>query len=276
MALEPIARAPFKVILFGEYGVLSGSKCIAFSINRYGYLYMEEAETSGVVAVDKTGNELSLDERLGCKVPGFDAEIVLEASFGCGLGSSAVMSLLLSYAVHGSSSSELLSRAHAFEDIFHGRASGVDVLTSYTGGLICFQSGHAERLPLMHLKKYKILVYDSKASKDTKHAIESSRLTGDTKRKIAEVASEAYNLLCRPFELSELYQLFRRNQELLEELGVCTKELKNEVLRMRGLGIECKITGSGCGGHLVTVVDLRDKYPGWEEVEVDEAGFRVL
>jgi mevalonate kinase len=271
---KELARTPFKVILFGEYAVLSGGRCIAFSINKHGHLYAPGPGISRAVARDRRGREMDLSAKLGC---GACAEIVLEAPFGCGLGSSAVISLLLSYASSGPLlPSEILRGAHAFEDVFHGKASGVDALTSYTGGLVSFQNGRLERLSPEHLKRYKVLIYDSKTSKDTKDSIRACRSTEDIRQGISEIAEEAHNLLGTSFELSDLYKLFRRNQDLLEELGICTQELRREVLRMRALGIEAKITGGGCGGHLVTVVERGEEHPGWEEVEISEVGFEIL
>lgn len=267
-----LARSPLKVILFGEHAVLSGGRSLAVAIELYAHLEMVPSPAPEAVVSDATGCHVDLATKHGCVIPGFRTNILLEAPLGCGLGTSAAISLLLSHA-EGAGLQDMLERAHAIEDIFHGRSSGVDVSACYTGGLISFRNGLVERLPLLHLARFKILVFSSGIPKDTAEAVRLGGHRKELHRQISEVSEEAYWLLQREFALPEIHRLIRRSQDLLDELGVCPDAMRRVVSRMRQIGIEAKITGAGCGGHLVTVVEKDREVPGWRQVSVDSQGF---
>lgn len=268
------ARSPLKLILFGEHGVLSGGRCLAIAIDRYGHLEINEAPVGEVVVRDVDDNTVCLGD-LGHVVPGLSVNVSLEAPFGCGLGTSGAVSLLLSHSRNHQTTEELLMEAHRIENVFHGRSSGVDILTCHTGGLISFKNMVVERLPVCYLSKFKILIFDSKIPKNTSAAIGVGKARTDLYTEIADVAEEAYRLLQSSFTLEEVYILIRRNQELLDKLGVCPDEMRREIHRMRAMGMEAKITGSGCGGCLMTIVDKATEIPGWTPVSIDLHGFHA-
>ncbi|ADM12308.1 mevalonate kinase [Encephalitozoon intestinalis ATCC 50506] len=269
-----LARSPLKVILFGEHGVLSGARCLAISIKIYGYLAMKPSPRDKAVVIDGEGNYIDLIEKYKCSIPGSDAILFLEASLGCGLGTSAAVSLLLSYG--RVQDSKMTREALAIENMFHGKASGVDVLACYTGGLISFKQGNVQKLSTRHLSRFKILIFNSRIPKNTQSAIQVGELKKELYDEIGKISEEAYWLLQREFTLEELYKLIRKSQDLLDELGVCPREMREVVRRMRDIGVEVKITGAGCGGHLVTVVNKDLEIPGWTPVSIDLQGFYIF
>lgn len=269
-----LARSPLKVILFGEHGVLSGGRCLAVAVDIYGYLTMKPSKKNEIIVIDAEGNHIDLIGKCKHTVPGFSKILSLEAPLGCGLGTSAAISLLLSYGKPHNP--DILKEALEIENIFHGKASGVDVMTCYTGGLISFKKGTVQKLPIHHLSQFKILIFNTKIPKNTEAAIKLGKHKKELYDGIGKVSEEAYKLLQRDFTLQELYKLIRKNQDLLEELGVCPKEIKDIVDKMREIGIEAKITGAGCGGHLVTVVKKEQEIPGWSSVSIDLEGFHAF
>lgn len=272
MVEDAIARSPLKLILFGEHAVMSGARCIAVAVTRYGYLKMHTSSRGGIIVSDASGRQTDL-RSIGYDIPGSEIEILLEAPLGCGMGTSAAISLLLSYAREGA---DMLDNAHEIEDVFHGMSSGVDVSTCHAGGLVSFRRRMVKRLPIRYIERFKIIFFDSKIPKNTAAAIKVGEHKKELYSEIAKVTEEAYKLLQRDFTLQELYKLIRRNQELLDGLGVCPPEMGKEVLRMRGLGVEAKVTGSGCGGCLVSVVNRDEEFSGWVSVSIDQQGFCIL
>lgn len=264
-----LARSPLKLILFGEHSVMSGGGCIAVAVNRYACLAMHASE--GLSATDSNGCILDLNA-LG--IPVTDMHISLDAPLGCGLGTSAAMSLLASYGLRRTVDG-LLEDACRLENVFHGRSSGVDVSVCHTGGLISFRNRQIERLPTCFLDRFKIMFFNSGIPRSTAAAIRVAETRGELLRRIDSIAEEAHALLGREFALPALHSLIRRNQEILEDLGVCPEEMRQEVCRLRRLGIESKITGAGCGGCLVTVVERDCDLPGWTAVSIDSTGFQT-
>lgn len=272
MRISKVARSPLKIILFGEHSVVAGGRCLAVAICKYGYLEAFESPESKITVLDSKNNKADL-EGLVHFTPGMNINIVLETPLGCGLGTSGAISLLLSYTRQSRITEDTLDQAHAIEDVFHGRSSGVDVSTCYTGGLVSFKRKQIEKLPTCYIEQFKIMFFDSRIPKNTAMAIKIGGAKEELYSKIEEVAEEAYELLKRRFTLHELYKLIRKNQNLLDELGVCPDAMRKEIYRLRGMGIEAKVTGGGCGGCLVTLVEKTRELPGWTSVPIDRQGF---
>jgi mevalonate kinase len=208
----------------------------------------------------------------------YDLFIVLDIPLGCGLGSSAVISVLFAgFQDWSSKIGTVLDKAMEYDGVFHGISSGVDVYVSFNGGLIKFRNKHGEKLQTEFLRKYKILIYDSKLPKKTSSVVKHS--VHDKKRiyaEIEDVAIKAHGVITRDFELRELYPLIRRNQDLLEELGVCPEKMKHEIIGLRRMGIEAKVTGAGGGGHMFTIVEKDKCLKGWTEVQIDSIGLKFI
>lgn len=284
-------KYPLKLILFGEHSVLRNGKGIVLAINKFGKSQIKQ-NAKGILIIDKDKNIVDLsyfinnDELL---------EIYLDCRIGCGLGSSAAVSLILAdYFIKNKNllnnnykylfniknkivelgnndynkSDTLLDVALEIENIFHGKSSGIDVTASYISGLLCYQNYKYYKMNSNYLLKYKILIYDSKIQKCTKNTVNNAQNKTGIYEKIMEISEKAEKLLQSHFYLADIYTLIRQNQELLEELGIVPEEMKNEIRKLRSVGIESKITGAGNGGHLFTVVDKNMKIDGWEEVTI--------
>lgn len=322
---------PSKLILFGEYSVLEGGICLSVAINKRSTLYEGKNE------IVTTGGEI-------VDIKQDSGYIELGVPIGSGLGSSAVLSILLNCY-----KKNVLESAHEMENNFHGNASGVDVSTCFFGGFLLFKSeklirNSNEKEPIKdineskyqlkdkivdqfkdendkyqkmedydennyifgeiftkkiifgdnvhlikkinpkYIQKYQILIFDSKIKKDTQHAIKklnsnSNENNNFQNKKKSEIIQEiikntenALQVLNREFLLNEIYPLIRNNQDLLEELGICPVEMKEEIIKLRSMGYESKITGAGFGGHLYTIVPRGVNIENWVPVEIEEDG----
>ncbi|WUR03010.1 mevalonate kinase (MVK) [Vairimorpha necatrix] len=289
-----VATSPLKLILFGEHSVLMGGRCISLCINKYCNLYLPEDFVNlpdiKILIKDMTNSKfiLSLDDNLKIesKDQKHNAMIKINCHLGCGLGSSAAISTLTSTSLYlkkfstflnlSLHSEKIFTQSNLIEDFFHGKSSGVDVATIKHGGMISFKEKEVEKMSTEYINNYKILIFNSKIPKDTKKIIKQV-LNNKEKNyeKLKEISEEAYELLKKNFKLVDLYKLIRRAEDVLEDLGIVPEIMKKEVKKLRSLGIESKITGAGNGGHLFTVVEKNISVENWEEILIDEIGFKI-
>ncbi|KAM0688420.1 hypothetical protein COBT_000322 [Conglomerata obtusa] len=164
----------------------------------------------------------------------------------------------------------ILNTALQIENKFHDKSSGVDVTASFVTGMIAYKNYSYVKMNSMHLREYKILIYDSKIMKNTGNIISKMIYNEKIYDELNLISEEIILLFQRRFKLTELYYYIRKNQDLLEELGIVPESMKNIVKNLRLRGIESKITGAGFGGHLFTVVDKNEIIAGWEEVSIYE------
>ncbi|KAK1350952.1 hypothetical protein CWI38_1273p0010 [Hamiltosporidium tvaerminnensis] len=293
--------APAKLILFGEYAVLKGSLCIVAAINKKGYAEIRNG-TGTITCTDINGRECNMKEITGEILPKNDISIFLNLRFGCGLGSSAVISVLLSSGKYLSEKydlnkenfisqniteenkcnkafeieeKEVFENSIFIENIFHGKSSGVDVAACFYGGLLCFKDKEIEKVDSKYLKRYKILIFDSKITRNVANVVKKCPVNINKDlilEEMSQISDKAARIISREFLLPEIYPLIRRNQELLEILGACPESMKNELLKIRKRGVEGKITGAGHGGHLFTIVENNISFEGWEEVKIVDDG----
>ncbi|EQB60766.1 mevalonate kinase [Vairimorpha apis BRL 01] len=277
--MKKIARCPHKLILFGEHSVLNNSKCIALCINKYGELFISSEKVSNILVKDLKNQGFVFSVNKLKKHPlsdNFDSIIKLNYHLGCGLGSSAVISLLSSVALYYNSKQNwelIYKKADEIEDYFHFKSSGVDIATIKTGGLISFQSKNIEHIDPQFLINFDIIIYNSNISKDTgKTILMDLNEKENNYIKLGKLAEEAYNLIKYGFKLKDFYDLVKQAQKVLEDLGVVPDIMKKEVRKMREKGIECKLTGAGNGGHLFTLVERGMIFENWERVNIDLVG----
>lgn len=281
---------PLKLILFGEHSVLEGGSCLSISIKKYCEI-IELKKSFFVKIIDQNNNfyYISIESENPIEINNhteFEYSIIkVNSYFGCGLGTSASISLLLAYIklnnikinekINIINTHLILKQALAYEKFFHYKSSGVDVYSCFYGGLISFQNDKIDKLDLNHIEKYKILLYDSKISKKTSDIVQREMKNKKLNiEKLAEISKKANELIKNGFELKEMYKLIREAQDTLEDLELVPIEIQKEVRRLRNKGIESKMSGAGFGGHLFTFVQRDVEIDGWLEIEIERCGFR--
>lgn len=273
---------------------MHGGSCISVSIKKHGTCRIQKGD-GRIYTVDSNNEVYELNKKLNMKIPGHDLGITLEAPLGSGLGTSAATSILVSAAIAADeyeysninfekeelneAQSNIHGRAHLLDEVLNGKTSSADVMVSYFGGLFFFKGGFLRRINPEGILEYKIMIYNSKIKRNTKNiaaSIEKIENRQFIYENIEKITEKAYELLDNLFYLEEIYDLIRLNQDCLEELGVVPEEMKAEVLKLRKRKIESKITGSGMGGFLFTLVKKNEEIEGWQAVEIDFDGFALL
>src|SRR5262249_40269021 len=146
-----------KVILFGEHAVVHGRTAVATAIERGAEARGEPAERSRL-QLEPWGRvcELGEDddvsrafgavlENVGVRSPvGISVDVGVPG--GAGLGCSAAIAVSIARAAAEASGlalddDRIAECANAWEKVFHGNPSGVDVAVATRGGVITFKKG---------------------------------------------------------------------------------------------------------------------------------------
>src|SRR6186713_2515774 len=177
------SRASGKVILFGEHAVVYGVRALAAGISRGVFARSERATADSVhvggmlLAPDHAllGAVRCLRAQLGAAP--LRLEFHSELPQGAGLGSSAAMAVAAARALSKSHEQELSDRqlfeaAQAWERVFHGNPSGVDVAAAQSNSVIAYSRGsHLE--PLTLAKRLHLVVVQAGPPASTKLMVEA-------------------------------------------------------------------------------------------------------
>lgn len=282
MTTEINFKVPAKLIFFGEHAVLEGSRgiCAAISLRGKGKSVINEGSEKNFEIFFNNKKIGELEE----VPPGTRTELFLPFHFGNGLGSSAMISAVIGLLelVKESGRTDKVSlrrKAMEKEKQFCPGISGIDHTTVIQGGLISFsiKDEDPERLSTSLFKENKLIIWNSGIQKNTKVEIENTKKNANRKeiiQKIMVVCERAYEEIVKEdVDLKLIHTLMRENQELLELLGLCPETMKKEILEMRKLGVEAKISGAGNGGYLYSIVPKGfQNREGWIDCEIDYDG----
>jgi mevalonate kinase len=264
-------RAHGKLILLGEHAVVHGTPALVAGI---------ELGVEATLRLGGEGQRMTLLER-GCVARSDGDELgralrallqeggapdALELSVkgdlppGMGLGFSAAAAVAIARAVEnhlrGEAADErVLARATAWERVFHGNPSGVDVAAAMRGGCTRFTRAEGTRpVPLRHALTVAVGLTGTASS--TREMVEA---VAELKRRTPEVADRCIDGIatlvdnaisaCEAGDAVALGELLNLNQMLLAGLMVSTSTIEDMVAIARDAGaLGAKLTGAGGGG----------------------------
>lgn len=178
---------------------------------------------------------------------------------------------------------DLVNRwAFMVEKIFHGNPSGVDNCTCTYGGAVVYRKGQFN--PMKVNMDIRILVVNTKVSRNTKEIVSRVRTLRDKYPTIIDAILEAMDQVAIMFETtlrdaqcsdasnnhrSIFEDLIDINQVLLNAINVSHPKLEEIVSTSKKYGFHAKLTGAGGGG--VAFVLLRPDAPheNVEELQQD-------
>ena len=284
-AAVSLASAYGKVILVGEHAVVYGTPAIAVGV---GVAATASARLGASPALSIAERRWALDDPEAAAAPEarafralvgaldgglgraseLAAEVQLLQPAGVGLGASAAIAVALARAVSSALGApaaqrpphELLAAAQAWENVFHGRASGIDAAAAFHGGCLWFEPpAPAEVLKLTVPLPLVVAVAGPAVS--TRLMVESvAALRQAEPRRVEHLLRSIHALVLdarvalRLGRASELGALMDRNHRLLGELRVSTPALDAACDAARAAGaLGAKLTGGGGGGCVVAL-----------------------
>jgi mevalonate kinase len=285
-----VGRGNGKALLLGEHAVVYGVPAIAAGLG-LGATARAEADPLCRIRVGELtaraddGSELGAALARTCEVLGagpHQLEVDVDLPLGSGLGGSAAIGVAVSRALLAArgereTASRVLQGADAWEQVFHGNASGVDAAAAYSGGCIWFTRTTGIE-PIFVAVALPLVVCLAGPPASTKQMVESVSRLGQRRpdllgKSLAGIESLVKNarLCIEAGDLSGLGQLMNYNQMLLSGLFLSTPEIERACAVAREAGaLGAKLTGAGGGG---AVIALCDGAPAPVESALREAGF---
>ncbi len=274
---SPAGYAKGKLILLGEHAVVWGAPALAVAIKREVRASAQRG-TEGGQWLDMLGSRHRADHRgadgiarafaalLAAAATGGDLSIELtgELPAGVGLGFSAAAGVAIARSLGGLgpalAAEQVQACAMAWERVFHGNPSGVDVAAAMGAGVIRFTraDGPAALATEAPLVLCVGLTGVRSATKDMVARVAALRdrepeLVGRTVEQIGELVDRAVDALNRA-DWVTLGSLMDQNQAQLERLEVSNGTLAGLCACAREAGaLGAKLTGAGGGGAVVAL-----------------------
>ncbi|MDA0331048.1 MAG: mevalonate kinase, partial [Bacteroidetes bacterium] len=178
-----------KILLFGEYGVISNSNALSIPFEKfYGYLNKsdflnneEKISNSNILELYEFITHTEIKEIIDLNFFKNDLEkglhFVSSIPIGSGLGSSGalVASVFDSYYkkdIINLNIEEIKNLLSIIESKFHGKSSGLDPSVSLFNSPIFYSNKQIKLIDKIHPKNFKVYIMDSKVNSSTKKMIE--------------------------------------------------------------------------------------------------------
>lgn len=257
--------APGKIILSGEHAVVYGYPAILAAIDRRLSIEVSKGKKSenlsleGKKLLEFALNEINKD--LGKKrTTSYQIKIDSQIPIGCGMGSSAAFAVALAAAVlcyydEPWGLERINKIAYEIEKKQHGNPSGGDNTISTYGGFLLYRK-ETETFKVFSSLKTQVfpslfLINSGKPIETTGEMVDKvKRFRLKFPNKVEKIFEEMEQVT-RGFlrflskEESNLGELIKTNEELLEALGVVSERTMNLIQKIEKIGGSAKISGAG-------------------------------
>lgn len=304
--------APGKLMLFGEHAVVYNRPCIVTTVDQRIRVLIElvfgdeikiDAPEVGVAGYTKKLGLLGQHKNLPKGVQfletsiknffekykvksGLRIETKSEFSSEFGFGSSSAVTVA---AFKGLSelfkikmdNKKLFDLAHKTVLDVQGVGSGFDLAAAIWGGTVFFVTGGKKVIPLK-VKKLPLVVGYTGIKADTPTMVKKVAILRENNKKLVDsifdqislLTNKAKTLLLRG-NFKKTGELMNLNQELLDALGVNTKELSNLIIAARETGAwGAKLSGAGGGDCMIAFI--KEEKRKAVESAIQKAGGRVI
>jgi mevalonate kinase len=280
--------APGKVILCGEHAVIYGSAAIAlpvFQVSTVTRIFAKPVSPSGEVHI--ISPQISMDTSLSSipiqnplratiefvmqelkidHIPACEIRIQSTLPLAAGMGSSASVTVSLVRALstflgHPFENKIINQIAFEVEKLYHGSPSGIDnsVITFETPLLFQLESGIQT---LKIARSFSLVIADTGIKSSTAAAVAGVRKRWEKNKNSFEIIFNEIDHLTKQIKdaleqgkLEVIGPALTRNHELLQHIGVSSKELDQLVVAAVDSGaFGAKLSGGGLGGNMIALV----------------------
>ncbi|GAC1358526.1 MAG: mevalonate kinase [Polyangiales bacterium] len=266
-----------KVILFGEHAVVHGRLAIAIALDRGARASARRIGGPSTLLLRPWGRAVTVgdDDDVGLAWSalleaahvdgGVAAEVDVEVPGGAGLGCSAAIGVALARAVAEAVGARgdddaVTTSATAWERVFHGNPSGVDVAAAVRGGVLSFRKGSAPST-IAFPDAIELVVASTGEPCSTRAMVEQVARQLARRPQVVERTFDGIDNLARKsiaaieaglwYEVGRLMDL---NHALLASMMVSTEALERACNLARAAGaMGAKLTGGGGGGCAIAL-----------------------
>ena len=287
--MTSIAKAPGKIILFGEHFVVYENRAILGAINKYATVTSEKinadniliSSSLGQASIQKDEDVSNVEKKfrpffyIAKKIieknkfeKGISIKIESEIPIGAGLGSSSACCVAAAASMldlfKNLDKKEVLELAINAEKTIFPNTSGADCTVSVYGGIIEYQKekGFSK---IETENEFSFLIIDSEHVHSTDKVVEQVRkFKNDNVNVFTELCTEEERLVTKALEsmkdndLETIGKCMAQNQMFLEQIGVSNDELLSITKEIEKITFGAKITGAGDGGCIIALIRKDD------------------
>ena len=313
--MTSIAKAPGKIILFGEHFVVYQNRAILGAINKYATVTTEKTNTDNILISSSLGqSSIQKDEDVSNVEKkfrpffyiakqvieknnfekGITIKIESDIPIGAGLGSSSACCVAAAASILNlfniTDEKEVLELAINAEKTIFPNTSGADCTVSVSGGIIEYQKekGFSK---IETENEFKFIIIDSEQIHSTDKVVERVRKFKENNSDVfTELCSEEERLIAKALDsmkkndLETIGKCMAQNQMFLEQIGVSNDELLSITKEIEKITFGAKITGAGDGGCIIALTQKDDdlseyvnttKYQTYQ-VTIQKTGMQVF
>ena len=287
--MTSIAKAPGKIILFGEHFVVYENRAILGAINKYATVASEKTNTDnilissslGQISIQKDEDENKIEKKfrpffhIAKEIiiknnfnKGISIKIESEIPIGAGLGSSSACCVAAAASIsnlfNNTDKKEILELAIQAEKTIFPNSSGADCTVSVYGGIIEYQRERGFS-KINTENEFNFLIIDSEQVHATDKVVgQVKKFKEENKNVFSELCSEEERLITKALDsmknndLETIGKCMAQNQIYLEQIGVSNDILLSITKEIEKITFGAKITGAGDGGCIIALTQKDD------------------